>query len=107
MGKKMKEYLKFIDENEDVKAWLKGRPLNTTRMFARAVKRFSSEMCVSPSEWRDLDKFKARDMAWKYIQSLSDRPAVAHTSLAALKSFYRNKDGEALPFDSARGGKPD
>jgi len=25
--------------------------------------------------------------------------------LAALKSFYRNKDGETLPFDSKRGGK--
>jgi len=105
MGIKMKDYQKFIEENEDVKAWLKGRPLNTTRMFARRVKDFCKQMCISPSEWRSLDKFKARDLAWKYIQSKSEMPAVAHVSLAALKSFYRNKDGEVLPFDSSRGGK--
>jgi site-specific recombinase XerD len=101
----MKEYEQFIKQNEDVEAWLKGRPINTRRMFARTVKGFCQDMCISPTEWRDMDKFKARDLAWKYIQSKTDHPAVAHVSLAALKSFYRNKNGEALPFDSVRGGK--
>jgi len=59
-----------------------------------------------PEEWRSLDKFEARDMAWKYITTkIEDNPSVAASVLTTLKSFYRNKNGETLPFDSSRGGK--
>jgi len=102
----MKEWLKWIEEHEDVKVWLKDRPENTRRVFARELKSFCKELCISPEEWRNLDKFKARDMAWQYIKTkTAEYPAVANTGMVALKSFYRNKDGEALPFDSLRGGK--
>jgi len=102
----MKEWLKFVEDHEDVKAWLKDRPENTQRVFARELKSFCEALCISPEEWRNLDKFKARDQAWQYIKTkTAENPAVATTLMVALKSFYRNKDGEALPFDSARGGK--
>jgi integrase len=102
----MKQYEQFMDQHEDVKAWLKDRPENTKRIFARELRTFCDELAISPEEWRDLDKFKARDMAWKFISTkVASNPSVASTVMAALKSFYRNKNGEALPFDSTRGGK--
>jgi site-specific recombinase XerD len=102
----MKEYEKFIEQHAEVKAWLKDRPENTRRIFARELKAFCTELGTTPEEWRSLDKFKARNMAWQYITTkTANNPSVASTVMAALKSFYRNKDGEALPFDSARGGK--
>jgi len=102
----MKEYEQFMEQHEDVKAWLKDRPENTKRIFARELRTFCDELAISPEEWRDLDKFKARDLAWKFISTkVASNPSVASTVMAALKSFYRNKNGEALPFDSTRGGK--
>lgn len=63
-------------------------------------------MEVGPEEWRNLDKLKARDMAWKFVQpKIAEHSTVAKNALGALKSWYRNKDGEQLPFDSGRGGK--
>jgi len=102
----MREHEKFMEQYPEVKAWLKDRPENTQRIFARELKAFCAELCIGPVEWRNLDKFKARDMAWRYIATkTANNPSVANTCMVALKSFYRNKDGEALPFDSARGGK--
>jgi site-specific recombinase XerD len=102
----MKEYEQFMEQHGDVKAWLKDRPENTRRIFARELRTFCDELAISPEEWRDLDKFKARDLAWKFISTkVASNPSVASTVMAALKSFYRNKNGEALPFDSTRGGK--
>ncbi|MCJ7430368.1 tyrosine-type recombinase/integrase [Candidatus Bathyarchaeota archaeon] len=102
----MKEYEQFMEQHPDVKAWLKDRPENTKRIFARELRTFCDELAISPEEWRDLDKFKARDLAWKFISTkTASNPSVASTVMAALKSFYRNKNGEALPFDSTRGGK--
>ena len=104
--KKNVEYEKFIEQHPDVKAWLKDRPSNTVRIFVRELKTFCDALAISPEEWRSLDKFKARDMAWKFISTKTvSSPSVAMTTMATLKSFYRNNDGEALPFDSARGGK--
>jgi site-specific recombinase XerD len=100
------KYEEWIEQHEDVKAWLMNRPSNTVRIFARELKTFCDELAISPEEWRDLDRFKARDMAWKFISTKTvSNPSVAMTTMATLKSFYRNKNGEALPFDSARGGK--
>jgi len=104
--KKNLEYENFIEQHGDVKAWLKDRPSNTKRIFIRELKTFCDELAISPEEWRDLDKFKARDLAWKFISTKTvSSPSVAMTTMATLKSFYRNKDGEALPFDSVKGGK--
>jgi hypothetical protein len=45
-------------------------------------------------------------MAWKFVQpKIAEHSTVAKNRLTALKSWYRNKDGEQLPFDSERGGK--
>jgi len=102
----MKEYELFIEQHQDVKEWLRNRPDNTRRMYARELQSFCKELCIGPEEWRSLDKFKARDMAWKFISAkTASNPSVAMTAMATLKSFYRNKNGEALPFDSTRGGK--
>ncbi len=102
----MAKYDEWIEEHPDVKAWLKDRPSNTTRIFARELKTFCDELAISPEEWRNLDKFVARDLAWKFVSTkIKSNPSVAMTVMASLKSFYRNKNGEALPFDSERGGK--
>jgi site-specific recombinase XerD len=102
----MKEYEQFMEQHPDVKAWLKDRPENTKRIFARELSTFCKELCISPEDWRNLDKHKARDLAWQFISTKTvSNPSVAMTVMASLKSFYRNKDGEALPFDSKRGGK--
>jgi integrase len=102
----MAKYEEWIEQHEEVKAWLMDRPSNTKRIFVRELKTFCDELAISPEEWRDLDKFKARDLAWKYINTKTkSSPSVAMTTMATLKSFFRNKNGEALPFDSARGGK--
>ena len=102
----MAKYEEWIEQHEEVKAWLMDRPSNTKRIFVRELKTFCDELAISPEEWRSLDKFKARDLAWKYISTKTvSSPSVAMTTMATLKSFFRNKNGEALPFDSARGGK--
>jgi integrase/recombinase XerD len=100
------KYEEWIEQHVEVKEWLKDRPSNTIRIFARELKTFCDELAISPEEWRNLDKFKARDMAWKFVSTkIKSSPSVAMTVMASLKSFYRNKNGEALPFDSERGGK--
>jgi len=104
--KKNLEYENFIEQHGDVKAWLKDRPSNTKRIFIRELKTFCDELAISPEEWRNLDRVSARNMAWKFISTKTvSSPSVAMTTMATLKSFYRNKDGESLPFDSAKGGK--
>jgi integrase len=85
---------------------LKGRPFNTQRAFCVAVRQFSEGMHVDPAEWRRMDKFEARDLAWQFIEPLkTEKSNKAMMTMAALKSFYRNLNGEQLPLDSARGGK--
>jgi len=102
----MAKYDEWIEQHPDVEVWLRDRPDNTRRIFARELKTFCDELAISPEEWRNLDKFVARDLAWKFVSTkIKSSPSVAMTVLASLKSFYRNKNGEALPFDSERGGK--
>ena len=96
----------FVKAHSSVEAWLKNRPYNTARMFGRILRDFSQYAKITPDEWRDLDRSKARDLAWNFSQTyLPEHSAQGKNILLALKSFYRNKDGEQLPFDSTRGGK--
>lgn len=61
---------------------------------------------MTPEEWRHLDKFEARDLLWKFVEPLiAEHTTVAQLYLVALKSWYRNLNGEQLPLDSGRGGK--
>jgi integrase len=99
----MKGYERFIEAHPEVKAWLQNRPFNTRRQFAGQLQKFCKEIKLSPIEWRKLPTFEARDLAWKFVQTLS--PSVTKSYLITLKSWYRNLNGEQLPFDSTRGGK--
>jgi len=102
----MKKYERFIEAHPKVKDWLKNRPESTRKIFAVYLEQFCNAMQIGPEEWRDLDKFEARGLAWKFIKpKIAEHSAVAKSALIALKSWYRNKDGEQLPFDSGRGGK--
>jgi len=102
----MKKYERFINEHPEVKAWLKNRPQTTQKIFASYLIRFCKDTNVTPEEWRRLDKFEARDLAWKYVEpKIGKHPAVAQAVLTSLKSWYRNLNGETLPLDSGRGGK--
>ena len=102
----VKEWQQFIEDHPSVKEWLKNRPANTQRIFARGLESFCESVKLTPDPWRDLDRFKARDLAWNYIEKfLPDHTSIANTYMVAFKSFYRFKDGELLPFDTSRGGK--
>jgi integrase len=102
----MKKHERFIEAHPKVKDWLKNRPESTRKIFAVYLEQFCNGMQIEPEEWRNLDKFEARDLAWKFIEpKIAEHSAVAKSTLIALKSWYRNKDGEQLPFDSGRGGK--
>lgn len=102
-----KQYEAFVESHAQVGAWLKNRPEETRRKFARYLEEFCKAMSVAPEEWRNLDKFAARDLAWEYVQRkvAAGHLGTARFVLTTLKSWYRNKNGEQLPFDSGRGGK--
>lgn len=102
----MKEWEKFLKEHESVAAWLNNRPFNTKRAFANRLRRFCESVELEPEEWRHLDKFEARDLAWQFVEPLiREHSTVAAGFLITLKSWFRNLNGEQLPFDSTRGGK--
>ena len=102
----MQAFEKYMEQHAEVEEWLKNRPRGTQKKFALSVMRFSKQMGIEPEEWRSLDKFEARDLAWKFLEpKIKEHSSVARAQMAALKSFYRNKRGEQLPFDSGRGGK--
>ncbi len=94
-----------MSKNPTVKEWLENRPKNTRKTYGSALKKFCDFSNISPESFQKLDRKVARDLAWEYIKTLVDRPSVANVTLAAIKSFYRNHDGETLPFDNRRGGK--
>ena len=96
----------YIDAHAEIKEWLQNRPENTQRSFARRLKVFTEAVGLQPEDWRNLPRLKARDLVWKYIvPQVLEHSNNANTTLMALKSFYRYKDGEELPFDTSRGGK--
>lgn len=104
--KDVRKHERFMEANPTVKTWLLNRPFNTQRAFASNLQRFCKAVDMTPEEWRHLDKFEARDLAWKYVQpKIAANPTVASMALRALKSWYRNLNGEQLPFDSSIGGK--
>ncbi len=95
-----------MQQHPEIAAWLENRPLNTQKAFCQRLMDFCEAMQVSPEKWRQMDKFEARDLAWKYVEPLvRERSSVAVVRLAALKSWFRNLNGERLPLDSGRGGK--
>ena len=95
----------FIEKNPTVKEWLKERPYNTQKNYALALRRFCKFSKITPEKFQQLERKEARDLVWEFVKTLRDRPTMAHNVMAALKSFYRNHDGERLPFDSQSGGK--
>ena len=102
----MLKHEKIMKEHPEIAAWLRDRPFNTQRGFAEKLMTFSQVMNISPEAWRKLDKFKARDLAWKYVEPLkASKSGTATVTLAALKNWFRNLNGEQLPLDSKRGGK--
>jgi len=102
----LKKWKQFINQHSEVEEWLRNRPTHTKRQFAARLQKFCNAINMTPEEWRNLDKLDARDLAWKHVQNnIKTHPSTVNVTLIALKSWYRNKDGEALPFDSNRGGK--
>jgi len=97
--------VEFMEKYPKVKEWLSRRPVNTQKNYGLALKRLCEFTSITPDEFQDLSRKEARDIAWKYIKTLLNKPSVASITMSSLKSFYRNKDGETLPFDSHKGGK--
>jgi len=96
----------FMQQFPQVSEWLKDRPISTQIKYGSALKHFCDSANISPIEFQDLKQKTARDLAWSYIKEFKGAyPAKATSDLAALRSFYRFKDGETLPFDARKGGK--
>jgi len=86
--------------------WLRNKPFGTQQQYGLRLKAFCEAMNITPEQFQDLDPKGARDLAWEYVRDLIRKSSsTAKNTLAALKSFYRNKDGVKLSFDSQRGGK--
>lgn len=94
-----------MNSHESVEEWLQRRSKNTQINYGIALAKFCEFSNIAPEEYQLMDRKQARDFAWNYIKTLLDKPSVANVVASALKSFYRNHDGETLPFDSNCGGK--
>ena len=95
-----------MEQHPEVKSWLQNRPEETKRGFALHLQSFCEAIGKTPEEWQRLDKVEARDLAWNFVKPLiAEHSSVVKSTLTCLKSWYRNLNGEVLPFDSARGGK--
>jgi len=104
--KTVRRYERIMKEHSEINAWLKNRPAATQKAFAHRLMDFCKAVGVTPEEWRRLDKFEARDLAWNYVEPLiKGKPSIARQTMIALKSWFRNLNGEVLPLDSGRGGK--
>lgn len=100
------EWQVFMNQHECVGEWLENRPFGTKSQYGRKLMHFCETMEISPAQFQNLTRHQARDAVWKFIKPfIKASPSKAKNFMAALKSFYRNKDGEVLPFDSRRGGK--
>lgn len=96
----------FMKRHKCVYEWLRNKPFGTQQHYGLGLKGFCEAMDVTPGWFQDLGPKRARDLAWKYVSNfIVENPSGAKGVLAAIKSFYRNKDGEKLSFDSQRGGK--
>jgi site-specific recombinase XerD len=96
----------FMQQHQIVKDWMLNKPEGTIEHYVSSLYIFSQETGISPETFQAMERLKARDAVWNYIKPfVGVKNAKAKNFLAALKCFYRNKDGETLPFDSRRGGK--
>ena len=100
------QFEKLTNENPTVKEWLKDRPRGTKVQYGSRLHNFCKDNNITPEQFQNLKPFEARDLVWNYVTKFKgEKPREAAVTMAALKSFYRNKDGVQLPFDSRRGGK--
>lgn len=96
----------FVEKHRAVKEWLENRPSTTQGQYCRKLINFCEATGLPPEDFLKLNRFEARDTVWKFVKPfIRESTSKAKNHLAALKSFYRSKDGEVLPFDSRRGGK--
>lgn len=80
-----------------VKEWLENRPLTTQEQYCRKLINFCEATGVTPEGFLELSRFEARDKVWKFVRPfIRESTTKAKNHLAALKSFYRSKDGEIL-----------
>ena len=98
-------FVRLINDHDSVKEWLSNRPYNTQKNYGSYLYKFCLFAKITPGQFQEMRCKEARDLAWSYIRQFMDKPAIMTLIMSALKSFYRNKDGDTLPFDSRRGGK--
>ena len=99
------EFEKFVAEHSVVEEWMTGRPENTRKAYARNLMKFCKAVNLTPEAFQSLSTKEAREKAWMYLSTLKNKPSVYISVLSTAKSFFRNRDGEVLTFDSRRGGK--
>lgn len=99
------QFVQLLKEHDCVREWLYNRPYNTRKNYGSYLAKFCLFAKITPNQFQEMKRKQARDLAWSYIRQFQDKPSIQTLVISALKSFYRNKDGDTLPFDSRRGGK--
>ena len=89
----------FMKEHPKVFEWLSKRPKNTIGGSCGYLRQFCAFSNLTPDDFLALTKKKARDKAWKYIDSVRiEHPAKAVNVKKYLKSFYLYHNEEPLVF---------
>jgi integrase len=105
MSSKVVIYKQLKDKHQCVREWLENRPVGTQTNYGLVLSKFVKYANITPEQFQSMERKEARDVAWNYIRTFSDSPSTMSVVMAGLKSFYRNADGDVLPFDSSRSGK--
>jgi integrase len=105
MARKTAIHVQLMNEHDCVREWLENRPAQTQTSYGVFLSNFCQFAKITPEQFQNTERKQARDLAWNFIKTLNNSPSMMSVSMTALKSFYRHKDGEILPFDCSRGGK--
>ena len=99
MARKRSIQAQLMSEHECVREWLENRPVQTQTSYGVFLSNFCLFANITPEQFQNTERKHARDLAWNFIKAFSNCPAMMSVCMVALKSFYRGKNGEILPFD--------
>jgi hypothetical protein len=94
MARKPSIQERLMNEHECVREWLENRPPQTQTSYGVFLSNFCRFANITPEQFQNTERKQARDLAWNFIKTFNNSPATMSISMAALKSFYRHKDGE-------------
>lgn len=89
----------FMNQYPKVFEWLHTRPRNAIQLACDALKQFCEYSDLTPDDFLALDKKQARDLLWKYIETIKmEHPRKAQITKAYVKNFFLYHNEEHLVF---------